>query len=338
MRVRLSNLLPLLLLALTFAVPAQEPSQARQIETEKGRWVGPVRISYNERRNETTCEIHFPVYGRPLDGIFLSVRNVSPGNKVAQADSLTLTIMTTGKDRTYLDDATLRLYFQGRTLILTAFQETYSLGPTIGVVRDAKLSFAGFLALTQAREVEMQIGPTRFTLTEARQKDLRVLLNATEPERPVYPGEILRAFRFPADSKASNDEMNAKLIATIHLRGVRFLLDEKLTKELKDAGANAELLRTIDSYLTPRNPDGVPDDAATIEKKKTYIRDLDAAEAKIRKLAALQDVDSKKKLIVLCKSFLEKYGQDENAVDMAAWARVAIPILERSVENHPKIH
>jgi hypothetical protein len=202
------------------------------------------------------------------------------------------------------------------------------------VVRHARLSFADFIRVTQATRVQTQIGPTQFDLSESRLADLRALVTATEPERPVYPQDILRAFQFPADPGATNDDISSKMIAMIRIRRVRFLLDEELTKVFTVAGANAELLKTIDTYLTPANNDGSPDDQATIEKKKSRIRELADFESKVRELYTKHDIDSKKQLVDLGKAFLKKYGNDADAVDMAEWLRMALPILERSVADN----
>ncbi|MFM9904218.1 MAG: hypothetical protein ACKVQJ_06565 [Pyrinomonadaceae bacterium] len=153
----------------------------------------------------------------------------------------------------------------------------------------------------------------------------------SEPDGPVYLEEILRTFRFPKDSQITNKELNQRLITIIRSRRVSFLLDEKLIKQLKDAGASDDLLKTIDTSLTPREKEGIIDSLSVIEKKKAYIRESTVYYDKIRELFAKKDYESRKALIKIGEDFLEKYGNDEEQRETIAWLKMCLPKMRDAI-------
>lgn len=155
---------------------------------------------------------------------------------------------------------------------------------------------------------------------------------STHNERPVNLEEILRTFRFPLSSKSTNEELNQKLITTIRDRRVNFLLDDKITKELKDAGASEDLLKTIDTCITPRERQGIIDDATTIKRKKKRLKEITQLEDQIRDLYPRKDRESIKKMIEVGKEYLKKFGNDDDAKQMVDYLKLVLPKWEELIE------
>lgn len=130
------------------------------------REVGKAQVSYNDKKNETIVRTKGElIYVEGTNELRISAEFVSIGKRVEEPRSVTLKIYYFGKDRGFLDDRTFKVSVDGKEIIsgtskfIRANESNFILG---ALERD--VSFTEFKAISDWKEVRMQIGPAKSVL------------------------------------------------------------------------------------------------------------------------------------------------------------------------------
>lgn len=130
------------------------------------REVGKAQVSYNEKKDETIARTKGDlVFVEGTNELRVAAEFVSAGKKVNEPTAVTLKIFYFGKDRGFLDDRTFKVSVDGKEIIsgtskfIRANESNFILG---ALERD--VSFTEFKAISDWKEVRMQIGPAKSVL------------------------------------------------------------------------------------------------------------------------------------------------------------------------------
>jgi len=128
------------------------------------REVGQAKVTFNERKNEVIAQTAFlRVFGKSLDGIGLVARFATQGKKVTKPEKIILGISPAAKDRIYVDDRTVKI-FLGKKQVLNStskFVSAYSDGRATIASLEQEIPYKDFVKMSKAKQIKMQIGPTR---------------------------------------------------------------------------------------------------------------------------------------------------------------------------------
>ncbi|HLM60065.1 MAG TPA: hypothetical protein VK308_04625, partial [Pyrinomonadaceae bacterium] len=144
---------------------------------------GQAKVTFNERKNEAISQTAFlRVFGKSLDGIGLVARFTSPGKIVAKPEKIILGISPAAKDRTYVDDRTVKIFLGKKQLLSSTskFVSANSDGRIIVAALEQEIPYKDFIKLSKAKQVKMQIGPTEFELKESDIQAFSDLLKTIE--------------------------------------------------------------------------------------------------------------------------------------------------------------
>jgi hypothetical protein len=147
------------------------------------REVGQAKVTFNERKNEVIAQTaYLRVFGKPLDGIGLTARFATQGKKVTKPEKIILGISPAAKDRTYVDDRTVKI-FVGKKQVLNStskFVSANSDGRVTIASLEQEIPYKDFVKLSKAKQIKMQVGPTEFELKESDIESFRDLLKTIE--------------------------------------------------------------------------------------------------------------------------------------------------------------
>ena len=147
------------------------------------REVGQAKVTFNERKNEAIAQTVFlRVFGESLDGIGLVARFATQGKKVTKPEKIILGISPAAKDRTYVDDRTVKI-FLGKKQVLNStskFVSANSDGRVTIASLEQEIPYKDFVKMSKAKQIKMQIGPTEFELKESDIEAFRDLLKTIE--------------------------------------------------------------------------------------------------------------------------------------------------------------
>ncbi|MCY7374658.1 MAG: hypothetical protein LH472_01640 [Pyrinomonadaceae bacterium] len=145
--------------------------------------VGQAKVTYNERKNEVVAQTtSLQVFGKFLDGIRIQARFATQGKKVVKPEKITLGISAAAKDRTYVDDRSIKILMSEREIVngTTKFDKAVSDGRVIIASLEQELSYDLFVKITKSKKIKMQIGRTEFELKESDIEAFRDLLRLIE--------------------------------------------------------------------------------------------------------------------------------------------------------------
>jgi hypothetical protein len=132
--------------------------------------IGQAKITYNERKNEVVAQtISLQVIGKFLDGIRLQARFATEGKKVIKPEKILLVFSPAAKDRTYVDDRTIKIMVDKKEVLngMSKFANAISDGRVIIASLEQEIPYDLFVKLSKAKKIKMQIGQTEFDLKES---------------------------------------------------------------------------------------------------------------------------------------------------------------------------
>jgi hypothetical protein len=185
------TLFPLLLFTCSLIVMAQEkieisedpPPMAAQFPVLKEN--GQAKVVYNKSKDEAISQTRqLLVFGKPFEGdsIGLVVRFTSAGKTVMKPKQMTLAIYPFTKDRTYVDNRTIKIFLEKKQILSSTskFVRAHSDGRIILAALEQEIPYKEFVEMSEAKVVKMQIGPTELELTESHIQAFRDLLRTIE--------------------------------------------------------------------------------------------------------------------------------------------------------------
>jgi hypothetical protein len=133
----------------------------------------------------------------------------------------------------------------------------------------------------------------------------------------IYYSDVLDKLRFGKGKRRPDAEINAELNNELKSNKVFIVLDDHDRKELTAAGANAELIRTIDNALTEAEKKKVADEIRKIDDMnrlyETVLNNYRSTEPQNVSLA-----------VKAAKEFIERFGNEERAKDIVTWLKVLL--------------
>ena len=145
--------------------------------------IGKAKVSYNARNDESISETKISlVYGKSLNGILISAQFLSKGKKIVKPKSINLKIYPAAKDRTYVDDRTIKIIVGKKQLIngTSNFVRANSNGQITLAALNQEIPYEDFVKISKAKNVQMQIGPAVFELKNTDLEAFRDLLKTIE--------------------------------------------------------------------------------------------------------------------------------------------------------------
>lgn len=127
----------------------------------------------------------------------------------------------------------------------------------------------------------------------------------------IFYSEVLDKLRFGKGKRRPDAVINAELINEIASRRVYIVLNDHGRKELIDAGANDELIRTIDNALSDAEKKKID------EMNKVYQVVLDNYRS--------NDVEKFSLAVRAAKEFGERFGNEEIAKQNVEWLKAQLP-------------
>ena len=130
------------------------------------RAVGSANVSYNSNKNETISSTQlFRIYEKDSDYLSLGAEFISLGTRVAEPQSVALKIFSMGKDRTYVDDRTLKVFVDEKEIISdnSRFISANASNVILGQLK-YEVPLSDFVKISAASKVRVQVGPTHIVL------------------------------------------------------------------------------------------------------------------------------------------------------------------------------
>ena len=165
-----------LLVAFSIAASAQEKIEIStappppMISLPILKKVGRAKITFNERKNEAIARTSLlPVSGSlPNGGIAISARFTSQGKKITKPEKIILGILASAKDRTYVDNRTIKIFFDDEQILNSTgkFVSADTNGEIIYAFLEQEIPYNIFVRMSKTKQIKMQIGATEFELKE----------------------------------------------------------------------------------------------------------------------------------------------------------------------------
>lgn len=101
---------------------------------------------------------------------------------VTKPEKIILGISPAAKDRTYVDNRTVKIFLEKNQLLSSTskFVSANSDGRIIVASLEQEIPYKDFVKMSKAKQIKMQIGPTEFELKESDIQTFRDLLNTIE--------------------------------------------------------------------------------------------------------------------------------------------------------------
>ncbi len=144
---------------------------------------GKAKVSYNAKKDESIADTkNSLVYGKSLDGILISAQFLSKGKNAVKPKSINLKIYPAAKDRTYVDDRTIKIIVGKKQVIsgTSNFIRANSNGQITLAALEQEIPYKTFVKISKAKNVKMQIGPAIFELKDSDLEAFRDLLKTIE--------------------------------------------------------------------------------------------------------------------------------------------------------------
>ncbi|MDQ3635284.1 MAG: hypothetical protein M3405_12375 [Acidobacteriota bacterium] len=145
--------------------------------------IGRARVTYSKSKDESIASTkNSLVYGKSLDGVVISAQFLSKGKKLSKPENIILRIYPAAKDRTYIDDRTIKIYTDKKEVIngTSNFIYANSDGRVTIAALEQNIPYKTFTKMSKAKIVKMQIGPTIFELTDSNLEAFQDLLKIIE--------------------------------------------------------------------------------------------------------------------------------------------------------------
>jgi len=136
---------------------------------------------------------------------------------------------------------------------------------------------------------------------------------------PVTAHEVLKKLAFSSRISKPKETLNSELIASIKERGVDFVLDERLIRDIKEHGGSEALLAAIE--------DGLPDET------KGWMKDFIRLEAIIRD--NYPRIDTRRLAVEAGRELIEKYNDERyGCSDFVQWLKIQLPKWAEQVKEY----
>lgn len=155
------------------------------------RKVNTATVGYNDKRDETRAiSTSLQASGEPPLRLTITASYISKGTEVKKPDAITLTFGSTSKDRTYVDDRSIKIYLDGTEVFkeIATFDWGSDGGSEIYAVSKVTIPYNKFVEITKPGTLVIGIGPSGIRPSEQEVGYLRDLLKTIDVANGVGNG------------------------------------------------------------------------------------------------------------------------------------------------------